>query len=191
MKKELKKKTFVTVINAGVVIAAKAILSKEQFEKASANKESVAHLLNDVNVKLWFIDNDKPPYNLGIRSVAREKVSSDAVVKEEERIKDVLDQLIEQIDKLPAHNPAENKPEEAEETGQETNDLTPGDDAPSDDHEAFFKALTKDIEGSLKQHFGKDVEYAFFAHSGSYVCIDSTIPPLEIIHMMAYAAQNQ
>ena len=191
MKKELKKKTFVTVINAGVVVAAKAILSKEQFEKASANKGSVVRLLNDANVKLWFIDNDKPPYNLGIRSVAREKVSSDAVVKEEERIKDVLDQLIEQIDKFPAHDSAENKSEEAEEATKEANNVAPGDDVPSDDNEKFIRSLAKDVEISLKHHFGEDVEYALFVSAGSCVGIDSTIHPLKIIHMMAYAAQNQ
>jgi hypothetical protein len=190
MKKELKKKVYVTVIDGMIAIAAKAVLSEEQFKKASNNKERVAHLLCDTNVDLWFIDESKKPYNLGIHSLVTGNTTSDAIAKEEERVKDMLDQLIEQIDKLPAHNSAENKSEKDEET-DEANDLTPGDDEPSDDHEKFFKVLTKDIEGALKHHFGKDVKYAFFAHSGSHICVDSTIPPFEIIHMMAYAAENQ
>lgn len=190
MKKELKKKVYVKAINSMVAVCAKAVLSEKQLEKARNNKERVNHMLDGINVKLWFINNDQTPYNLGILSPVTGNTTSEAIAKEEEHMKDVLDQLIEQIDKFPEHNPAENRTEEDEEMDK-TNDLTPGDDAPSDDHEAFFKALTKDIEGSLKQHFGKDVEYAFFAHSGSHVYIDSTIHPVEIIHMMAYAAQDQ
>jgi hypothetical protein len=191
MKKELKKKVYVTVLDGMIAIAAKAVLSEKQFEKARNNKERVNHMLDGINVKLWFINNAQTPYNLGILSPVTGNTTSEAIAKEEEHVKDVLDQLIEQIDKFPAHDSAENKSEEAEEAEKEANDLTPGDDEPSDDHEEFFKVLTKDIEGALKHHFGKDVKYAFFAHSGNHICVDSTIPPFEIIHMMAYAAENQ
>lgn len=181
MKKELKKKVYVTVIDGMIAIAAKGVLSEEQFKKASDNKERVEHMLRGTNVDLWFIDESKQPYNLGIRSLVTGSTTSEAIAKEEERMKEMLDQLIEQINKLPENKPAENKTEETEETQ----------DVPADDHEEFLKALTKDIEDSLKQHFGEDVKYAFFARSGNSICVDSTIHPLDVIHMMAYAAENQ
>ena len=185
MKKELKKKVYVTAVGNMVAVCAKAVLSEKQFEKARNNRERVNHMLDDVNIQLWFIDNDQPPYNLGIRSLVTGNTTSEAIVQEENRMKEMLDQLIEQIDKLP-----ENKPEKDEGT-DEANDVAPGDDEPSDDNEKFIKSLAKDVEGSLKQHFGEDVEYALFVSAGSCVGIDSTIHPLKIIHMMAYAEANQ
>jgi hypothetical protein len=191
MKKELKKKVYVKAIGSMVAVCAKAVLSEKQFEKTRNNKERVNHMLDGINVKLWFINNAQTPYNLGILSPVTGNTTSEAIAKEEEHMKDVLDQLIEQIDKLPEHNPAENRSEEAEEATKEANDLTPGDDEPSDDNEKFIRSLAKDVEISLKHHFGEDVEYALFVSAGSCVGIDSTIHPLKIIHMMAYAAQNQ
>lgn len=195
MKKNQKKKVYVTVLDGMIAIAAKAVLSEEQFKKASANKERIAHLLDGTNVELWFVDESKKPYNLGIRSCFMtsdtasgaivKKTTSEMIAKEEEDVKNILDLLIERIDKFP-----ENKPEKDEGT-DEANDVAPGDDEPSDDNEKFIKSLAKDVEGSLKQHFGEDVEYALFVSAGSCVGIDSTIHPLKIIHMMAYAEANQ
>ena len=185
MKKNQKKKMYVTVLDGMIAIVAKAVLSEEQFKKASANKERIAHLLDGTNVELWFVDESKKPYNLGIRSCFMtsdtasgaivKKTTSKMIAKEEEDVKNILDLLIERIDKFPEQS------KEAEEAIA----------VPADDHEKFFKSLAKDVESSLKQHFGENVEYTLLAHSGNHLCIDSTIQPLEIIHMMAFATAHQ
>lgn len=110
MKKNL---SFITATEAGVLVAVKTKLSRDDLDKVENNVERVKKLLEDIHAVIVFLEPEiANDFNFCIGSYSSGEVSTEAIRLEEEKIMYEMDQLKDWLKTVPAAEPAkkENKP---------------------------------------------------------------------------------